>query len=329
MLRATMQAIVFDNTLRYVSDHPDPQPGDGECLIRVHLAGICATDLHITQGYMAYQGILGHEFVGTVERGSAAWQGKRVVAEINCVCRSCDLCQAGLSHHCRQRTVIGIAGRAGCFADRIAVPERNLHAVPDRLSDEEAVFVEPVAAAHQVLAQAAIEPRHRVTVVGAGRLGLLVAQLLKETGCKLTVVDRQPDKLLFCEKKGIQGIALDDIVPRQDRDVVVDCSGSPAGLALSLELVRPRGVVLLKSTFSDTAAAAHPLNLAPAVVNEVTIIGSRCGSFPDAINALTRQAVDVRSMIARQFPLAGAAEAFAAARDDRHLKILFRVNPRS
>ena len=319
-----MRAVTFDGNLRYDPDYPDPVSGEGECLVRVHLAGICATDLQITRGYMKFTGVLGHEMVGTVVAGSPAWRDRRVVCEINCVCRTCEMCQAGLANHCRNRTVLGIAGRDGCFADLIAVPERNLHAVPDVVTDEEAVFVEPLAAAYQVLAQCRIEPRMKVSVVGPGRLGLLVAQVLATTGCRLTVVGRNPKKLLLAEKKGVQGIRIDELVPRQDRDVVVECTGSPEGLKIALDLVRPRGTIVLKSTYAEPA----PLNLAPLVVHEVNLRGSRCGPFPEAINALARQAVDVRSMISHTFPLDRALEAFEAAGNPENVKILLKVNPR-
>ena len=319
-----MRAIIFDGQLRYTSDQADPRPDPDECVVQVHMAGICATDLNITRGYMNYRGVLGHEMVGTVVEGSKAWRGKRVAAEINCVCRRCDLCQAGLSNHCRRRTVLGILGRDGCFADFVAVPERNLHAVPDTISDEEAVFIEPLAAAYQVIMQVPIEPRLRVAVVGTGRLGLLVAQVLATTGCSLQVVGRNPKTLLFCEKKQIQSTAIDDLIPRHDRDVVVECSGAPAGLDIALSLVRPRGTIVLKSTHRGQA----PLDLAPAVVNEVTILGSRCGPFADAINALARRDIDVSSMVARAYKIDRGPEAFAASEDPQNIKVLLKVNPR-
>ena len=319
-----MRAITFDGTLRFDPDHPDPAPGEGECLLRVHLAGICATDLHITRGYQKFTGVLGHEMIGTVVAGSPEWCDRRVACEINCVCRRCEMCLAGLANHCRNRTVLGIAGRDGCFADLIAVPERNLHAVPDVVSDEEAVFVEPLAAAYQVLAQCRIEPRMKVSVVGPGRLGLLVAQVLAATGCQLTVIGRNPKKLLLAEKKGVQGIRVDNLVPRQDHDVVVECTGSPEGLKIATDLVRPRGKIVLKSTYAEPA----PLDLAPLVVHEVNLLGSRCGPFPEAINALARQAVDVRSLISRTFPLERAVEAFEAAGRPENVKILLKVDPR-
>lgn len=317
-----MRAVTFNQSLQYDPDHPDPVQAEGECVIRVHLAGICATDLHITDGYMNFNGVLGHEMVGTVIRGSDQWQGKRVVCEINCVCRRCELCQTGLSNHCQKRTVMGILGRDGCFADEVVMPEHNLHEVPDVVSDEEAVFVEPLAAAYQVLTQCPIDSRMNVSVVGSGRLGLLVAQVLVETGCKLTVIGRNEKKLEFCEKKGIQGIHIEELATRQDRDVVVDCTGSPDGLELAMSLVKPRGTIVLKST----CAKAGPLNLAPLVIHEVTLLGSRCGPFPEAINALARQAVDVRSMISRTCSIEQVAEAFEAARDPNNIKILLNIN---
>lgn len=318
-----MRAVTFDSELAFDPQYPDPLPKEGECLVRVLLSGICATDLHITRGYLKHRGVLGHEMVGTVVGGSSRWRDKRVACEINCVCRTCDMCQAGLSNHCRNRTVIGIFGRDGCFADYVAVPERNLHVVPDIISDEEAVFIEPLAAAYQVLAQCPVEPRMNVSVVGAGRLGLLVAQVLATTGCKLTIIGRNPKKLLLSEKRGIQAIHVRDLVPREDRDMVVECTGSPSGLDLALELVRPRGTIVLKSTHADTKSP----NLARLVLKEATILGSRCGPFPEAINALARRAVDVRALISRTYPLDAALQAFEAARSPENVKVLLRSNP--
>lgn len=317
-----MRAVTFDKALEFHAEYPDPAVGEGECLVQVHLAGMCATDLHITAGYMNFKGILGHEMVGTVIEGSPEWRDKRVACQINFVCRKCEMCLGGLATHCRNRTVMGINGHDGCFADYIAVPENNLLEIPEVVSDEEAVFVEPLAAAYQVLAQCPIEPRMKVSVVGPGRLGLLVAQVLATTGCKLTVVGTNPKKLLLCEKKGIQGVHVDELAPRQDRDVVVDCSGSPEGLDIAMQLVRPKGTIVLKSTFAE----GGELNLTPIVVNEVTVLGSRCGPFPEAINALARKAIDVRSMISRTFPIEHALEAFEAARNPENVKILLKIN---
>lgn len=319
-----MRAIRFDQRLAYTDDQPAPRRAEGDCLVRVHLAGICATDHHIVNGYMGFTGVLGHEMVGTVSEGSARWKGKRVACEINCVCRKCDMCSAGLSNHCRNRTVLGIAGRDGCFADLVAVPESNLHELPDVITDEEAVFVEPLAAAFQIIKQVPIDRRASVAVVGSGRLGLLVAQVMSRIGCKLEVIGRNPNTLLFCEKKGIQAKPIDEVSAKHDRDVVVECTGSPSGMEIALGLVRPRGTIVLKSTHADD----RPINLSPAVVNEVTIVGSRCGPFGDAINALARKAVDVSSMVSRSFPIERGQEAFDASADPRNIKVLLKINPR-
>jgi len=315
-----MEALVFDQTLSWTSQHPEPVPADGEVLVAVRLAGICATDLEITKGYMGFRGVPGHEFVGTVVKGPRAWRDQRVVAEINCVCGRCDMCQRGLSNHCRRRSVLGIQGRDGAFAALMAVPERNLHLVPDAVSDEQAVFVEPLAAAYQVIRQCPIERRMRVAVIGSGRLGLLVAQVLKTCGCQLEVIGRNPLTLEFCEKKGIQGTPVGELVPRAERDVVVECTGSPAGFGLATRLVRPRGTLILKSTYAGDSA----LNLAALVINEVTLLGSRCGPFPDALQALARREIDVEAMISRRMPMSKGLEAFELAADPKSIKVLLK-----
>lgn len=302
-------------------DYPDPKPEKDQALVAVRLAGICATDLEIIRGYMSFEGVLGHEFVGVVVTGSRHWKNKRVVSEINCVCGSCELCQSGLANHCTKRTVMGISGRDGCFAEYVVVPERNLHEVPESVMDEEAVFVEPVAAALQVTKQVPIESRMKVAVLGSGRLGLLVAQTLRGTGCRLELIGRNPDSLLFGEKKGIQSTLVGDLAPRNDRDVVVDCTGSPAGLELAMRLVRPRGTIVLKSTYAEPA----PVNTAPIVINEVSVRGSRCGPFPDAINALARKQIDVLTMVSKRFNLDRAPEALEAASDPKTIKVLLRI----
>ncbi len=318
-----MRALTFTDALRFDAAFPDPQPAEGQAIVRVHLAGICATDLEIMRGYMEFRGVLGHEMVGTVSAGTHRWQGKRVVAQINCPCGKCDMCVKGFSNHCRKRTVMGIAGRNGCFADFVVIPETSLLEVPSSVSDEEAVFVEPLAAAYQVVAQCPVDSKMTVGVIGPGRLGLLVAQVLARTGCRLTVIGRNPSKLERCDKLGIQGIHVDDLALRNDRDVVVDCSGSPDGLRLSMGLVRPRGTIVLKSTYSDRADPSP--NLAPLVINEVKLIGSRCGSFGEAINALARRAVEVRSLITRIVPLEEGVSAFDFCRQRDTLKVLLRI----
>jgi alcohol dehydrogenase len=219
--------------------------------------------------------------------------------------------------------VIGIQGRDGCFADYVSVPADNLHELPEAVSDEQAVFVEPLAAAYQVVKQCKIEKRMKVAVLGSGRLGLLVAQILQSTGCRLEVIGRNPLTLSFCEKKGIQVRPVGECVPKADRDLIVECTGAPAGLDLACRLVRPRGTIVLKSTY----AADAKLNLTPVVVNEITLLGSRCGPFAEAINALARRQIDVLSMITKQFPLSRGVEAFAAAAEPQHIKVLLKAEP--
>ena len=317
-----MKALVYTNALKLDATWPDPQRAEGEVLVAPTLAGICATDLEIVKGYMGFSGVLGHECVGRVVDGPPSWQGRRVVVEINCVCGSCEMCQAGLSNHCRRRSVLGIDGRDGVFAECVAVPERNLHAVPDSVSDAQAVFVEPLAAAFQVVKQCPVEKRMRVAVVGAGRLGLLVAQVLQQTGADLEVVGRNERTLAFCERHGIRATPVEELSPRADKDLVVECSGSPAGFELAVRMLRPRGRLVLKSTYAGGAS----LDLAPVVIHELQIVGSRCGPFADAVNILARGQIDVESMISREWPLDRALEAFEAAGDPRYLKVLLKIN---
>jgi len=250
-----MRALVFDKTLSFDPRRPDPKRDEGECLIKVRRAGVCATDLEITRGYMGFSGVLGHEFVGEVVESPAArqWVGKRVVGEINVVCGRCDLRLSGLSNHCRNRTVLGIQSHDGAFAELVRLPANNLHVVPSNVDDDAAVFVEPLAAAFQVLKQVRVEPRTWVTVLGDGRLGLLVAQVLRNAGCPVRVVGKHPEKLALCEKWQIRSRLLADIAPRHDQDIVIDCTGSAAGFETAVAMTRPRGTVVLKSTVAQSS----------------------------------------------------------------------------
>jgi len=270
---------------------------------------------------MGFTGVLGHEFVGRVADGPHRWAGKRVVAEINCVCGRCDMCTGGLATHCRRRTVLGISGRDGVFADRVSVPVRNLHEVPQAVSDDEAVFAEPLAAALQLTRQIRFDIAQTVVVLGDGRLGQLVARVLRHTCPTLTLVGRHPAKLELAERQHIQTALADDFVPRQAADVVVDATGSAEGLALAMRTVRPRGTIALKSTFAGGAA----IDLSPLVIGEITVIGSRCGPIPDALMALAAGDVDVTNLISRRFPLTDAVEAMAAARRGDVVKVLLDV----
>jgi threonine dehydrogenase-like Zn-dependent dehydrogenase len=275
--------------------------------------------LEITRGYMGFKGIPGHEFVGEVVSSSDRdLIGRRVVGEINVVCGRCDLCLSGLSNHCRNRTVLGILNRDGAFAEYVRLPALNLHILPDTVDDDAATFVEPLAAAFQVVKQVNLDDRKWVTVLGDGRLGLLVAQVLRDANCQVRVIGKHPEKLALCEKWSIRSRPLEEIVPRHDQDVVVDCTGSPEGLAIALQMVRPRGTVVLKTT----TAAGAPLNLAPVVIDEISVVGSRCGPFREAIAALAEKRVDVTSLIHRRMKLEQGVEAMALAGRPGVLKVI-------
>ncbi len=308
---------VYDGQVRLLSDAPEPTCAPGEVVIQPLLAGICNTDLELVRGYYNYEGILGHEFVGRVIDGPSDWVGKRVVGEINVVCGQCDLCQEGNYTHCRARTVLGIQNRAGVFAERFTLPIRNLHPVPDALSDEQVVFVEPLAAACQVLEAAHVRPRDRVVVLGAGKLGLLVAQVLRLTGADLTVVVRHERQAQLLAQWGIRAASLADL-PEQQAHVVVDCTGRQEGFADALRLLRPRGTLVLKSTYHGLPQA----DLTRVAVNEITVIGSRCGPFDTALRLLAGGLVEVTSLIEGRYPLAAGKEALAAAAQPGRLKIL-------
>lgn len=323
-----MRAVVFDGVrVRVETGRAEPQaPARGEAVVRPLLAGICATDLEICKGYMEFTGVLGHEFVGVVERINGEDRrrlaGKRVVGAINAVCGECDLCRAGLTTHCRNRTVLGIAGRDGCMADRFVLPEANLVVVPDHVDDEVAVFAEPLAAALQACRQLHLEGQPYITVLGDGRLGLLCAQAMARLNASVRVVGKHEAKMNLCEKWGIKHRHVSEIGRRQDQDVVVDCTGSADGLALALQLVRPRGKVLLKTTVAPGSPSA--VDLSPVVINEIDVIGSRCGSIPDAVKMLSSRpaVIDVISLISRRFRLEDAEKALAAAGQPDVIKVL-------
>jgi len=313
-----MLALYYDGKPELRTDHPRPRPGRSEVLVEVHKAGICATDLEVAKGYMGFRGVMGHEFVGTVVAGSRPWKGRRVVAEINCVCGRCELCRRGLSNHCRNRTVLGINGHDGCFAEFVALPARNLHEVPDTLGDEQAVFAEPLAAALQVARQVKLTPTNVVVVLGDGRLAQLVGRVLQGRVKRTIMVGHHPEKLEAAEKQGVQTVLEEDFVPEGNIALVVDATGSPSGFGLAMRTVRPRGTIILKSTFAADAG----LNLAPLVINEITVVGSRCGPFHDAIRALADGEVDVSALISAEFPLSKGLAALEAARSPRNIKVL-------
>jgi threonine dehydrogenase-like Zn-dependent dehydrogenase len=317
-----MRALVFDKTLSFDPRRPDPRDTDGDTLLRVRQAGICATDLEIVNGYMGFSGILGHEFVAdVVSSPDKELVGQRVCGEINIVCGRCDLCLSGLSTHCRARSVLGILKHDGAFADLLRLPAMNLHVIPRTIDDDQAVFVEPLAAAFQILKQIKLDGRKWVTVLGDGRLGLLVGQVLRNAGCPVRIIGKHPEKLALCEKWQIRSRPLSDIVPRHDQDVVVDCTGSASGFEMAMQLVRPRGTIVLKST----VAGAKPMNLAPLVIDEIAVIGSRCGPFREAIRALAEKQIDVVSLIHRRMKLEQGVEAMQLAGRPGVLKVLLTM----
>jgi threonine dehydrogenase-like Zn-dependent dehydrogenase len=316
-----MRAIVLEGEPRYVADRTEPVPAEGEVAVRVLCAGVCETDIQLIRGYMGFRGVLGHEFVGVAESGP--FSGRRVVGEINCACRRCPTCLAGYPTHCPDRTVLGILNHDGAFADRIAVPQANLHVVPDSLPNDVAVFTEPLAAAYQIPAQLEVRRQDRVIVLGDGRLGNLCAQVLATLSDRVLVVGKHPSKLKLLGARGIATALLADVTDSRIADLVVDCTGSETGLPTALRLVRPRGTVVLKTT----VAGSQDLAWAPFVIDEVTLVGSRCGPFDRAIQGLERGEVDVGPLLTDRFNLSSGMEALARAQAPGVLKVLLDVAP--
>lgn len=314
-----MQALIWDGVLlRHVVDAPEPHTRDGSAIVRVRLAGICSTDLQILRGYMGFRGILGHEFVGEVVDGPAHLVGRRVVGEINFACKRCPECVAGRSRHCPTRTVMGILGADGAFAELLRIPVENLHPVPDGVDDVRASFVEPVAAAIEAAVQTERFAGARSLVLGAGKLGLLVAQVLAARGDDVLVVCRHARARAMTESLGLRPVTP-ELVPR-NFDLVVDATGDVEGLRTALACVRPLGAIVLKST----VAAAHGINLAPLVINEVSLIGSRCGDFAPALAALQADLVRVEPLLDGIRPLSDGLNALESAGRTGALKLLLR-----
>jgi len=315
-----MQAAVCDGRLRVARDYPVPIPQSDEALIRVSLAGVCGTDLEILRGYADFRGVLGHEFVGVVEEcADPRWVGKRVVGEINVTCHRCPRCFNGLRKHCLQRQVLGIRGKDGAFAEYVTLPVINLHAVPNNLKDEEAVFTEPLAAAFDVLERVKINPSDRVFVLGDGRLGFLVAQVIMLRECEVTLLGRNPSKLARAKHLRIPA-ALVSEVEHLKADVVVDCTGAAEGFAQALSLLRPQGTLVVKSTYHGEP----PKLPAQIVVDEITVVGSRCGPFPPALQALSEGKVEVARLVEATYPLSDIEQAMEHAGRRGALKVLVR-----
>jgi threonine dehydrogenase-like Zn-dependent dehydrogenase len=312
-----MLALSFDEQPA-IKQVPRPEPGPGEVLVRVHLAGICRTDLEVLKGYHGFTGVMGHEFVGQVAAPEdSPWLGQRVVGEINLGCGACDLCRRGLAGHCRQRRVLGLKDHDGAFAHYLTLPAANLHAVPPEVPEVFAVFTEPLAAALRVLETVPVSSAARILVVGDGPLGLQVSWVLALSGADVHLAGHHPEHLALARPQGVATFLAADL-PAGDYDIVVEASGSPSGLELGLTRVRPRGTVVMKSTY----AGRYPLDPAGLVVPEVSLVGCRCGPFAGALRLLRDGLVDPRPLIHRTFPLSQGLEALAWAQRPGVLKVL-------
>ena len=315
-----MKATFFDGK-QMIFDNNYPDPEFNETVVQVNLAGICGTDLEILNGYMKYTGILGHEFVGTVVKSkNSDLIGKRVVGEINAGCTKCDFCIRGMERHCPSRTVLGILKRDGAFAEFLSLPEKNLHVIPDSISDEQAVFVEPLAAAFEINEQISLKPEWNVAVVGDGRLAQLIIQVIKLTCSNITCFGKHQNKLEGLIQSGIKikiGIESTD---EQLFDLVVEATGSNSGFTDTMKLVKPRGTVVLKSTI----ASRENLDLTSTIINEITLIGSRCGLFKPAIDALATGVISVDSMVDCTFPLDKFQDAIVHAKKPDTLKVFLK-----
>lgn len=320
-----MRAVWLENRrLRFRKDVPEPVPLEGEALVKVRLAGICGTDLELLKGYAPFSGIPGHEFVGEIVRAPRQPQreGQRVVGEINISCGSCRSCLAGRPNHCEKRAVVGIKNRNGAFADYLCLPLKNLIAVPEAVSDDAAVFVEPLAAALRIQQQIQVRQPDRVLIIGAGRLGQLVARTLALIDCELSVMARYKNQQSILTAAGIAWMTENELRERAF-DIVIEASGSPGGFALARAAVRPAGSIVLKSTTSG--GAELPFDFSSLVVDEITLIGSRCGPFAPALDLLEKQRVDPTVLITKRYRLNEAKAAFRQAAEPGVLKILFQI----
>ncbi|MGK7932981.1 MAG: alcohol dehydrogenase catalytic domain-containing protein [Microcystaceae cyanobacterium] len=298
-----------------------PEPTTDEALVKVVQAGICNTDLELLRGYYPYCGVLGHEFVGIVEQGPPSLQNKRVVGEINAACGHCYYCQKGQPTHCENRTVLGIVNRNGAFAEYLTLPIHNLHPVPHNVTTDAATFTEPIAAALEIQQQTQINPNHRVLVVGDGKLGQLVAQTLALSGCDLLVVGRHREKLNLLEDLNIK-TGFKDLISPRSFDLAVECTGNPEGFELARQSLRPRGILVLKSTY----AGKLTLDASALVVDELTVLGSRCGPFDKAIEVLAEEKIKIDSLIQGRYPLHEGLKAFEKAQTRGTLKILLEIS---
>lgn len=315
-----MKALVFDGVLR-LADMPVPARGPDEVLIRATLAGICNTDHEIVAGYMpGFKGVLGHEFIGVVEKADdKKLIGKRVTAEINCGCGTCDYCKSGMERHCPNRTVIGIKDRDGAFAEHICVPAKNIVTIPDRIQDTNAIFIEPLAAALEIFEQISLKGK-KVLLIGDGKLGLLIAHAVRTSHCDFFVVGKHPENLGLLAALGIKTALLRDFAKKQF-DVVIEASGNPSAFSLAVECTRSRGTLVLKSTYAQNLI----VNPSPIVVNEITVVGSRCGRFSDALRFLETYKPDFSWMISKVFEIKDGMAAFEYSKKPGMLKVLLKM----
>ena len=319
-----MKAVVFDNGLKLETNYPKPTPKKGEALIKVNTIGICNTDYEITKGYMGYKGILGHEFTGVVVEindENKSLLNKRVVGEINCGCGDCEWCAQGLERHCPNRSTLGIWQREGCFAEYVCLPVKNLLEIPENVSDDEAVFVEPLAAACEITEQLHIKPFEKVIVLGDGKLGLMIALALNAAGLDVVLIGKHENKLQIAKNQGVKTKLLADVEIKKEFDFVVEATGSISGFETSLALTKPRGTLILKSTI----AASKEFNFAPVVVDEITIVGSRCGQFAPALRLLESKRIDVKPLISDIFDLDDSIAAFERNKDKSSIKVIVKV----
>ena len=306
-----MKALIFDNGLKLDENYKEPTMKAGDALIKTTLCGICNTDEEITKGYMGYKGVLGHEFTGVVQdvfnSQDEGWIGKRVVGEINAGCKKCTWCARGLERHCPNRGTLGIWQKEGCFSEYFTLPVSNLLEIPENVSDEEAVFIEPLAAAYEIIEQVHIKPTDKVALLGDGKLGLSIALVLGALNIDITHIGKHQNKLDISASAGNKTLLLEDTAGlRQFFDVVIEATGSKGGFETSLNLVKPRGILVLKSTI----AANEGLNLAPVVINEITVVGSRCGQFAPVMRLLERGAIDVKPLITKILPFEDGIRGF-------------------
>ncbi len=314
-----MNALWLEDGRLSVQQVPVPQPAENEALIGLRLAGICGTDLELVEGYYPFAGVLGHEFVGDVLAcpGKPELVGQRVVGEINLSCGRCEQCLNLRPTHCSRRTVLGIVNRHGVFGERFALPVKNLHPVPEGVDDETAVLTEPLAAACQCLEQLPVKPRDRVLVVGAGRLGQLIAQVLSLTGCRLSVVAKYSRQRSLLNERGIRTVEPEN-VPHREWDVVVEATGDTSGFELATRAIRPLGTIALKSTYRG----AIPIDFSALVVDEISLVGSRCGPFAPALRLMAQSLVEPRVIVDCAYPLKSGIKAFEQARSPGALKVL-------